>query len=304
MGLKESVQMTILDPVFDEVRKTETITYRARETVKVNWLTLLRLKSNIKIAATHSKDQKKRESVQEVLQSQPGSLSSAPAAQASSYTAPVQSTLEALSLDRALPKAYVNLVSEPPAQLPGHFTLYKAKPAAEMNGWIDEDDGRVAITSLRTSSGGDFNINISAVRHESVPLLRNWMIQVQVLANFINSLRSKELWYSRDWKEFTWYCRKRLEPPSKYEDYWKPGRADLVKGHICKSDTHVITNIKKQDVQERMEENNVMINPDGRKASQWAFVQYQSVSRFADEIRGKIHIEAIPPVTSLDPGEC
>ena len=48
-----------------------------------------------------------------------------------------------------------------------------------------------------------------------------------------------------------------------------------------------------------MDANNVMVNPDGQKVSQWAFVQPESTLRLAREIRGKIHVEISPPAISI-----
>ena len=68
----------------------------------------------------------------------------------------------------------------------------------------------------------------------------------------------QDMWYSRDWKEFVWYCRKKREPPERYDDC---STADMIRGHICKSGNHFITNVKKENVQEYINEGNVMVNP-------------------------------------------
>ena len=313
MGLTQAVRDAIMDSTFAEVRKTQTITFWAHDTVEVNWKTLIRLKSDLKAAANRTRSRKRlKPHVESIFPLQSGSTQQTPTPQFPSHTATVQSTLEGLSFQRTLPMTYVSLVTGPPAELPDHYILYKAKAAVEMEDWIDEEGG-VSITGLQSHAGGDFNFGhvayywtlerATAEQYHGYAIKRTphseiWMIQVQVKKTFINAIRSKDLWYGRDWKEFVWYSRKKLEPPTKYDEYWKPGGADLIRGHICKSDSHVITNIKKQDVQGRMSENNVMVNPDGRKASQWAFAQYDSISRFAREIKGKIHVEITPPLNS------
>ena len=81
---------------------------------------------------------------------------------------------------------------------------------------------------------------------------------------------------------------------SQVRRFLERGKADLIRGHTSKSTSHLITNIEKQDIQDCMGENNVMHNPDGRKASQWCFVQEDSIACFGREIRGKIHVEITP----------
>ena len=58
----------------------------------------------------------------------------------------------------------------------------------------------------------------------------------------------------------------------------------------------MITNIKKQDVQDKTSEGNIIRLPDDQKATQWCFVQYESVSQFAREMEGKMHGEIMPPL--------
>lgn len=88
-----------------------------------------------------------------------------------------------------------------------------------MEDWIDIDNGQVNIHGLRTYPGGDFNHRSNAYywtlekataeqyhhyASERCKWSDIWMIRVEVKKSFINSLRSKELWFSRDWKEYVW----------------------------------------------------------------------------------------------------
>jgi hypothetical protein len=102
-------------------------------------------------------------------------------------------------------------------------------------------------------------------------------------------LRQQDLWYSRDWKEYVWYCRKKIDPPEKFNAYWQAGGTDLIKGHICTGVSASITRIKREEVQKITKDNVLLINSE---ATQWVFMQYNTTKRLGAEIRGKIHIEA------------
>ncbi|CAF9939841.1 MAG: hypothetical protein HETSPECPRED_001910 [Heterodermia speciosa] len=311
MGLTLATSNAILDPRYAQVRGTETPRFWARETVRVNWNTLVLLNSQLKAAARRSQTTKKAKISSKKSLEPENAQSEEPAT--SSHTATVSTILESISSDRNLRAAHVSLVSSAPALLPDHYVLYKATAAVEMEDWISED-GDVSIEGLATFPGGDFNPNSLAYYwtlerataqqyhgYASIrcPYAEIWLLEVQIPNAFISSLTVRELWFSRDWKEFIWYCRKLYQPPSKYDQFRKPGGADLIQGHICKSHSHTITKIKKDDIQDRMDANNVMVNPDGQKVSQWAFVQPESTLRLAREIRGKIHVEISPPAISI-----
>ena len=309
MGLSVMTQAAIMDPLHEDVRGTETITSWVLETISINWKTLLHLKSKLKAAAVRSRAKKKPKiNVGAVFPPQQQQQAPSP-----SHTATVQSTLADLSMEHNLPRAHVAVVTAPPAELPNHVVLYKAKAAVEMEEWINED-GRVRIGGLLTYGGGDFNPELPAyywTREKATadqyhkfatrrcPYSEIWMIQVQLPESFIDSLRTRELWYGHDWKEFVWYCRKKKIPPSKYDEYCNPGGVDLIKGHVCKTKSCFITNVDRNVVQSFLNEGNLLYNPGGQKSTQWAFVQTDSSARFAREIKGKIHIE-VTPSASVD----
>ena len=87
-------------------------------------------------------------------------------------------------------------------------------------------------------------------------------------------------------------------PPEKFNSYWQAGGADLIKGHICTGVQSSITRIKKEEVQTKITEDNVLLIGSG-KATQWASMQDDSIERLGAEIRGKIHIE----ITSAEQGQ-
>lgn len=184
--------------------------------------------------------------------------------------------------------------------------LYKAKAAAEMDKdqWI-RDDGSIEMAAIASYLGGDFNFNSIAwywtLEPETAEQYRafaarrcswsdTWIIRIQIPKVFIDRLRKKQLWYSHDWKEFVWYCRKMMTPPSRYDSFWKAGEADIIEGHICSSLSTQVTRLKREEVQTNLTEANVM-RIGSTKATQWAFVQRESADRLGQEMRGKIHID-------------
>lgn len=98
-----------------------------------------------------------------------------------------------------------------------------------MEDWIKEGDGNLAEERLGTFRGGDFNfLNIACY----------WTLE-------------------RATAEQYRHCRKKSQPPLKYDEYRQNGKADLVKGHTCKSNSRVLTHVKKQEVQEQISEKNL-----------------------------------------------
>lgn len=273
----------------------------------VGYKTLLVLNQRLKDAAKQTRVKKKAKVSAKIALPDAGP-SEEPAHQ--SFTPTIESSLETLTLQQNLPQAYVSLVTEPPSELPNHCMLYKAKAAAQMGDWISEENGSLSLTGLVTHPGGDFNSDqlayywtpdrATAIQYRDwasvrCPHSEIWLIQCQVRTSYVESLRSKELWFGCNWKEFVWYCRKGADPPSRYRDFCQPN-VDLVKGHVFKNSSSVIvTRIKRENVQDSINESNLVVNPDGRKATQWAILNRASMRRFDEEIKGKIHVEVLQP---------
>ena len=65
------------------------------------------------------------------------------------------------------------------------------------------------------------------------------------------------------------------------------GGADLIKGHIGTGVHSSITRIKKEEMQTKITEDNVLLISSGR-ATQWVFMQYDSIKQnpYRDHISG------------------
>ena len=87
-------------------------------------------------------------------------------------------------------------------------------------------------------------------------------------------------------------------PPEKFNSYWQAGGADLIKDHICTGVHSSTTRTKEEEVQTKITEDNVLLISPGT-ATQWDFMQYDSIKRLGAEIRGKINIE----ITSAEQGQ-
>ena len=102
------------------------------------------------------------------------------------------------------------------------------------------------------------------------------MLQIQVKKIFIDS-QTREIYGTK---------------------YLNPGSIDLIMGHLCRTDFRQITKVEKDAVQSYITENCVLHNPNGRKGTQWTFIQPASSARLAQEIKGITHIEITPPISS------
>jgi hypothetical protein len=307
IGLTQTMQDAILDPRFSTIFGTETLRFWIDDTLRINYLTLMQLLRRLKNHATGSiakKKMAKRAKLEGVF---PPKTSSFP------QQATTTATLNVMPEDYYLPKDFV-AVDTPSEVLEDHYVLYKAKAAAEMGDpqWI-QDDGSLEMSAIATHGGGDFN-HLNAAWYwtpeaETAEMYRawaarrcpwsdTWVLRIQIPKTFIDSLRQQDLWYSKDWKEYVWYCRKKIRPPEKFNSYWQAGEVELIKGHICSTFHSSITRIKKDEVQTKITEDNVLLIGSDR-ATQWAFMQDDSIERLGAEIRGKIHIE----ITSAEQGQ-
>ncbi|KAL8822870.1 MAG: hypothetical protein Q9191_006405 [Dirinaria sp. TL-2023a] len=287
MPLKETLKSVLRDPKFESVRSTADLRYWIINTITINYETLWALKSRVKTigtAAAHSRAKKKPKlHASEIFTTKPASPNQ-PASPPTSSTASILSSINDFSLSQNLPKAHVRLVTRPPLPKQDHIILYKAKAAVEMQEWIDSE-GNVDLKGLETYSGGDFDPRTpayyftlekdTAERYrqwtaERCTYADTWLIEIQVPRAFIDQLRYKEIWYGFEWKEYVWYCRRQKVPPAKYDDLWKPGGVDLIKGHVCATASKHVARVASDAVQSWFNEGHVLHTADGQKSIQWS----------------------------------
>ncbi|CAG7995905.1 unnamed protein product [Penicillium salamii] len=296
VGLTRQIQEAITDPRFSHIFGTQTLTYWAQDTVKVNYAALLRqqklLQSHAIKRIAHKKKHKRP-------RHEPNREDQGPSEQE-----PVTATIDMTPRDFQFPEAYVMV--QPDANiLADHISLFKGKAYDELQpaGDIIESDGTVNLRPLNTLGGGDFNSDFNAQywtpEYETAEEYRKFaerrsaradtcIIHIQIPRPFIDSLRMENLWYSPNWKEYVWTCRRQAPPHSKF-DHLQPGQADIVRGPICSTLSTQLVRIRREDVQSHITEDNVMRLRSGRKASQWVFVHRDVIGRLAQQIRGKMH---------------
>lgn len=308
LGLTEDFQDAITDPCFSRILWTERPIYWIKDTLRINYLTLIQLQNRLSNHAKRSLAKKaKQGSLEAVFQpAQP--------AQPTAPTPPFQTTtLTMTSEDYNLPRNYVTVQSASPV-LPDHYVLYKSRAASDMEGWIQEDE-TLNMTSISSYGGCDFNYGSVACYwtpeletaeiyrawiQRRYPYSDTWMIRIQVPKTFIDSLRTQNLWYSHDWKEYVWHCKKRMIPPEKFDSYWRAEGAHLVKGHIYAGFRSPIASINKEELQTKISEDNVL-TISTVKATQWVIMRHDVIDSLGKEMLEKIHIDITAASISSDP---
>lgn len=304
LGISNELQESLTDPQFSQIFRSETLSFWLKDTMKIRYVTLEMLLQRLKSYAGETIAKRKghkRPKIAGVFE--PDALSS----QQPSFVA--SSNIE--SGEDILPRAHISIQEAPPIR-PDHYILYKGKAndlyMDPTEGFIN-DSGTMQTRFLQTMPGGDFNSTEVAyywMKEKSTAEIyrqwgikrseysESWIIQIQVPKNFIDSLRKEQLWFSRDWKEYVWNCRKGCnDMPEKFDKLWKTGRAQLVEGHICARAPNIIPKIPKDKFQERITESDVLYT-EGEKATQSVFMNTDTFSQLLNLIRGKVHIEIYP----------
>ena len=320
LGVSDELKNVLTSPIYRRIFLSETLHYWLEDTIRDRHTSLQILQKKLKIRGAQTVARRKGGKRAKIL----GAFDANPSTEASSSsssalpTQPQQmgSAVSNIQSD-ALPTSYVS-VDHPPSILSGHYVLYKGKSSAELlSERFIREDGSINMGAIESMKGEDFNQRRGAwyfSREEETAeqyrrwaaarnsMAETWIIRVQIPSGFIDGLRKKYLWYSPDWKTYVWYCRKGTSegnPPDRLEEFWKPGEAQMIEGHICGRSPNIIPKIPKQDVQTRLSENDLLYN-GSRKATQTVFVDEEAVERLGELIRGKIFIEIFPAQQSPD----
>ncbi|KAL2428836.1 hypothetical protein ABEF95_008412 [Exophiala dermatitidis] len=324
VGIQKSVQDALLDPDFTALLYTQDLHYWLRDTLTTNYATLIRLQDRLKNHAIRSVARKKQKRAADLRQPQSQitacASSSTPGTHELVPEVTANPTLNLTPEDHNLPRNQVQLLlpsdQEPdPIIPPGYTALYKGKAACDMpdgRSWIQED-GTFAMAALWTLPGGDFNFDSvahywtpekeTAEQYRSwaarrSPYSETWLIRILVSDSFVHSLKKATLWYSPDWKQYVWHCKKHRRLPPKFDS--GTAGVDVIQGHICTGNTAPINTIPEHA---RITEEHVLQVPVGnkknkkkqQKATQWAFVHWDAIKRLEEEIAapggGRIHID-------------
>jgi len=303
VGISTSMQYAILDPKYEQIFQTENVLFWIKDTLRMNYHTLIKLNEKLKAHAKQSLGKKKKRAKVQGLFMREEPAESSPTV-TTTLSGPLQYEGQSVSMSQIS-----TTVDHAPPIPPDCQVLYKGKSPAEM---VEEDlfraNGNIDMGAIESAKGGDFNAKSAAwhfsPEHETAELYRGfaarrcgwsetWIIRILVPHTFLETLRKEHLYYGRDWKEFVWLSRKNIPDfPSKFSNLTS---AELIIGHISKSLDNMIRRIKQSDVQEKINEGHVMTITGG-KSTQWAFTKEDAANRLGREIKGKIHIDVYAPL--------
>lgn len=310
--MKKEFQDAVLDPRFTGIFETETLKFWIKDTLASRSHTIAYLQRrcrNLALRGGGGKGHQKKKS----RPSLPTDLSVFERGQAGPSNIPAQDSNESLSMsaitkDLKFPENNVR-IGAPAAALDDHHVFYKGRAAH-----IDEDmpliglDGSINLTSIDTLPGGDFNARklasywtpeeataelyrLFAVRRDVYA--ETWIISIQVPKSFMATLRKTSLWYSADWKEYVWLCRKKaLQLPNKFDEL---SNAQVIEGHICCKLPQMIARIKPENVQTTINEDFCLFykgqHGQMAKSTQWVFIGDDTMVQLSNLVRGKVHID-------------
>lgn len=266
LGVRKEVVGAILDERFRGVFGTQMLEYWIEDTIGVNYETLLRLQDQANMIETDLT---------------PGVL-----------------------------YKHCNVLDSPPNVFEGHTTLYKSLPSTES---LFLEDGTIDISTLASSRGNDFNSLHSAIyfspqrsvaehfrEYISIrcPLASTLLLRICIPNDLLTSLRTEELWYGDDWKQFLWHCKTK-SPLPEHLQYLE--RADLVKGHICTKFPSEIARLKIGNVAAEIRESDVFVLLNGEEAVQWCFREekFRDITR-GESGRGTVHVEVFEPLECVE----
>lgn len=323
LGISEELQNALMDPRFKHISESQTLGYWLRDTIISRYAALDKLLDRLKKHAVQTvakKKQHKRAKLSGVFSSAAGSSAQQPPAQQPQAASPTATaSLIHTPEDDYLPQAHVTMAAPGPL-LPNHIVLWKGKGVNELNSAqlpfpFFGNDGNMDMNAIRTFPGGDFNQEFDAwywtAEFETAEKYRRWaahrnnygetwIIRIQVPNEFLVPLNKTNLWFSPDWKEYVWYCKKGTNvgyPPARLDRYWRG--ADIIEGHIVGRSPTRYPKIDKSEVQTKITEEDVM-KIGNRKATQWVVMKKSTADFMAVNIRGKTHIEVYPPEFNFD----
>jgi len=313
LGISNELQDALLNPRFTQLFESQTLLYWLKDSMRMRFKTLEqlleRLKSHASRTITIRKGGKKRAKVEGLFE--PGASSSSSSSQQPAVPPPTAlANFLTTSQEHGLPSAWMSVELAPPKP-EGYVALYKSKSPIELTGGegFIRDDGAINTNSIRTESGGDFNhINYAwywTEERETAEEYRQWaasrsswsetwLIRVLVPETYLTSLRKQPLFFSPDWKEYVWYCKKQIAPPAKFDRFWKAGEAEVVEGHICRCAMQIIQRTKKEQVQQNIHEDHCLVI-GGKKAIQWVLMHAETAERFGEIAKGNVYIDVHPP---------
>jgi hypothetical protein len=305
IGLSIELQDIMMNPEYSDILYTRDLHFWLADTLTLRFSALENILLRMKETATHglARGKAKRPKLEGVFTSQTEEPDVVPA-----HTA----TVNMFPGDDNLPKTSVSIEAAP-SLLVDHYTLWKGKSSAETNNrQLIKEDGSVNINALRSFSGDDFNgqdyawyftkEQETAERYRNWAALRcqyaaSWLIQVQVPRVWFDTLKKQYLFYSADWKEYVWRCKKEEDIPDKFNSMLE---ADVIEGHICTGVSTSIAGYKSHEVQTKINDSHCLRLAGGRRATQTVIMKLEAAKRLGVEIKGKMHIDITAAIQAQD----
>lgn len=301
IGISKDLQKVFLDPEFTQILWTRSIEFWLEETVRGRWWILLQLHDRLKETAITSLSRKEGNKRRKIESKSEDPFNLAPEEiESPMHTASILAPSKGMSLPAAF-----TVVEAEPKRYEDHIVLWKSMdPTRVGSDPLIRADGKLRIQALASSPGGDFNPTNYAwywtFERETAekfrkwaahryPELETWLIQVQIPKEFVSTLNTAQMYYSKDWKELVWLCMHKSESdtiPAKFKDILG---GDLPEGNICTGDSSNLIGIAYEEVDSKITED-FLVKQNGKRATQWVILNEQAALRMRDEANGKIHI--------------
>ncbi|KAM0158428.1 hypothetical protein ACHAPG_004106 [Botrytis cinerea] len=308
LGISEEMVNCMTTPEHKDVFETKTlavwldIAMRSRYGTAMRYLEILKAQA---IRAIRTKKGKKMGNIDGIFQAA-ASMSNL---DINSSTSSATMSLESKFAGEMFPFEYAANLQIPPQDRPGFVTLYKGKSTGyvyQTPTRLIKENGNLDMEFLTSYKGGDFNGQDVAwywtQEKETAEKYRKWaarydihgetwIIQIQVPEKFLQSVKIERLWYGYDWKQYLRYCKKMTRNSDLPENLRKYATADVMEGHICKRHTSIVPKILKQDVQQKLTENDCLLLDNGKKSVQMVFMNWEVADKLEPLIRGNLYIE-------------
>ncbi|KAG4411195.1 hypothetical protein IFR04_015666 [Cadophora malorum] len=262
LGVSDELKNVLTSPIYRRIFLSETLHYWLEDTIRGRHTSLQILQKKLKIRGAQTVARRKggkRAKILGAFDANPSTEASSSSSSSALPTQPQQMGSAVSNIQSDALPTSYVSVDHPPSILSGHYVLYKGKSSAEL----------LSERFIRE----DGSINMGA----------------------IESMKGEDFNQRRG----AWKGTSEGNPPDRLEEFWKPGEAQMIEGHICGRSPNIIPKIPKQDVQTRLSENDLLYN-GSRKATQTVFVDEEAVERLGELIRGKIFIEIFPAQQSPD----
>ncbi|EOA83114.1 hypothetical protein ACJQWK_00599 [Exserohilum turcicum] len=305
VGLTADTIAAILDPKFQEVFETRSPFYWAWDTLRMRYNHVLLVEERVQKSAAKAvlaKKGKKRAKVEDLFGGEKAQASQSSGSQTHATTGTTRSGVNSSSPHLPTTCAYVESAPTPPEN---HLVLYTGKcPAefglAEYEHFVAED-GSINMDAIASRPGGDFNGKSFAwyftTEYETADIYRGyaalrcpneetWIIRIMIPMQSAATLRTKELWWSYDFREFVWHCRKVKDIPDRLQQY---DSVDVLKGHMLKYPT--LKRVAQNDIHNKIVEDKLCKLSSGRKATQWVAKNTDTANKLRLWGHGNLHIE-------------